>query len=348
MRMRLLIAVVLCCVSVLVGCGGGSGGDSSTGTISDLSGTWSTVGGYKGCPLTEKGSIEFTYYPASSSYSADFEVYNGVEPSCTNSPGYEWEGVVESGGKPVVPLDLMNFLNIISKHTECTGVIFTDSNTIEVQGTYDGHSAYLILKRSGTGDNDSSFKHITVDEIKSAMLSDGYTETDIQIVHEDGFGNGGAIVDIGRVIMSRISGNEFSNDIGYYFDYKLMESMHDDIISPSAILYIDMDRDSSTGMFINGIGAEIRLSDVDYSTLVSGVSVWHDAWVEVSTGSSEGAGTDSEYVEGGMHVFFAINGTSPLQTANTRGVITLELLTQDNTGTEILYDSTQAFDIPIR
>lgn len=198
----------------------------------------------------------------------------------------------------------------------------------------------------GSGSSSASFDHITVDEVNSFLDEYGLTGRNTHIVHEDGFGNGGDEMDIGRVILSRISGEYYYDDIFYGFDVKFSGDESEFADDITMVLYLDTDQNSATGMAINGIGADVRLVDTgSNNTLTSGVGVWDDsahAWDEAPGGGSSDYGFD---VAGGAHAYAAIYSTNDLLTEDAEGVLSLEVLTSDNSGTAYRYDATEAFYI---
>ena len=193
----------------------------------------------------------------------------------------------------------------------------------------------------GSSVSASAFERITVSEV-DAYLDANTTGT--HIVHEDGFDKVDGTADIGRVILTRFHNDPTfeDGDIGYAFDvkYALMPS-------GDTVLYLDTDNNVSTGMEINGIGADVRLTDSSTSTHESGYYQWDGSLWELADGGSgsSGSANDGIPVDGGAHIYVGIHDTSSLLQSNARGVLAIETLTNDNTGTALRHDATSAFSI---
>ncbi|WP_146032880.1 hypothetical protein [Geothermobacter hydrogeniphilus] len=201
---------------------------------------------------------------------------------------------------------------------------------------------------STTSTGQGLFNQVTVSEVNSYLSNNGLVGSNTSIVHEDGFGNGGDQIDIGRVILTRINGGYFVNDIGYAFDLKYIGNLSSYPSGVTKVLYLDVDNNINTGMVINGIGADVRLTDSGpNNTLTSGYCEWdstNSSWTEVFSGSN-GSADDAKYVDGGAHVYVGVYGTSSLLNSDGMGVVTLEILTNDSSGTAYRYDATSSFSI---
>lgn len=210
---------------------------------------------------------------------------------------------------------------------------------------YDKTVVYSIDRTNIGVTQSSPIVNITASEIDSWLLSVGGQGVGTSIVHEDGYVPGSNI-DIGRVITTRVAypGTSIPNDIGFGFDFTYSLNLGNSPIS--SVLYLDTDNSASTGMYINGVGADVRISDTGVAGLTSGFWRWNSvthAWSEDLNGS--GSAKNVSLVSGGAHFFIIVYGTTSLLGQSMRGVIAFEELSIDGTQALLRYDSTSSFTI---
>jgi hypothetical protein len=209
----------------------------------------------------------------------------------------------------------------------------------------------------GGGGADSSFgsdagpgpnlSRLSVAEINDTLAENGLTGTGTHQVLKDGLdSNGTGRVDINQVFLTRVSGNVFSNDIGFAFDMLNREASDDPFDAATPVLYLDTDLNASTGMPIKGIGADVRLAHQQPADLTSGYALWQAqgaVWQPVLTFVSRQLLTE---VNGGYHVIVVVDGTSGLlSSTQTYGVLAMDVLGSDQSTVQQRYDSTRLFTI---
>lgn len=207
-------------------------------------------------------------------------------------------------------------------------------------GSWSGDRA-VLCKINKAPDINDDFEHLTVARVESTATQLRSSARQAHIVHEDGFSKQDGSLDIGRVILSRLDGGTFSNDIGFSFDMKFAGSGQQ-YQDGAAILYLDTDLNPNTGYPINGIGADMRLAETgSVNPQTTGLSEWDLGRWSPIMGRSSGSADHLVEVTGGAHFHVGVYGSSHLLYSAAHGVLAVEQLT----GSGTRYDSTRAFDI---
>jgi hypothetical protein len=79
-------------------------------------------------------------------------------------------------------------------------------------------------------------------------------------VHKDGLDEPSSLMDFDTVIMARANGGGFTNDIVFSYDGIYRDPAK--ISDLNSTLYLDTDIDENTGYAIEGIGADVRISNL--------------------------------------------------------------------------------------
>jgi len=188
---------------------------------------------------------------------------------------------------------------------------------------------------------------ITVEKVEDVIAEAGGTASNTRLVHQDGIDDDGvALMDIDRVIISRVSDSSFSNDLSFAYDG--IYSGTDLIDSLNSSLYVDTDLNANTGQPVSSIGADLRLTNQGL-TLITGVFEWDDRLNTWVAPEPEGGGSAvlSEITGEVVNVIIVVADTSQYITSlDTRAVLIVERIAVDgNTILERL-GSTSDFIIP--
>ena len=189
----------------------------------------------------------------------------------------------------------------------------------------------LLLSCSGGGGNscnNSLNSSYLQEKLNSDSFYQGVTILESKLIHDDG--NQGAVSDIDRIVLSRVSAEPLGDTLA--FSYSGFGNEPDYVLH--AALYIDADSDLNTGQIVGDIGADILLVDaiVYDRSLPAPVYSWDNTnklWLD-RTGPVTGSGQSYQcgYGKRFQLAWSSVLTSETLNLSQARGI--MKLLTYDS------------------
>ena len=186
-----------------------------------------------------------------------------------------------------------------------------------------------VITVSDAGSDPDAGSEITVSKVKNFVDKAGATATNVQIVHQDGLDDPNSLMDIDTVIVARANGDNFTNDIVFSYDGIYRETTK--FSNLNSTLYLDTDNDPNTGYVIEGIGADVRLSNIGINLSVAKFTYFdmlHE-WLPSNSGNTSATIIISK-VEDFVNVVVIVTSTdSLLSSQETDSILALEEIDKD-------------------